>query len=228
MPQAYTADYLDLRARLKSLSHLLPPQPTVSATPSSQDKDKMAAFVVLLHAECEHFLEKRALKVADDAKSAFDNGGYFGRVARHLCVFPFINAPKDKADLEKMLRVFGTSGFGIMASKSSIAQNRIEYGKLLNIGYQRYKKSIIRNHGVTLNYQFKILTAIGFDIDLVGATFKSRIDQLASYRGEAAHTSVVAATTTISPSTLATWPVELIDGFAKLDRGLSSLATKIK
>ena len=62
----------------------------------------MAAFVILLHAECEHFLEKRALKVADEAKAAFDSGGDFGRVARHLCVFPFIDAPKQMSDLEKM------------------------------------------------------------------------------------------------------------------------------
>lgn len=188
----------------------------------------MAAFVVLLHAECEHFLEKRALKVADDAKTAFDGGGDFGRVARHLCVFPFLDAPNQKPDLEKMLSIFGTSGFGIMATTKTIIQNRTDYKKLLNIGYQRYKQTVANNHGAALKYQFKLLTALGFDLDLVGATFKSRIAQLATYRGEAAHTSVVAATNTISPSTLATWPADLIDGFAKMDRGLSSLATRNK
>ncbi|ASY44794.1 MAG: hypothetical protein ACOY4N_05400 [Pseudomonadota bacterium] len=228
MPRAYTADYLALKARLTSLTHLLPPAPAAGATPSRQDADKMAAFVILLHAECEHFLEKRALKVADEAKAAFDSGGDFGRVARHLCVFPFIDAPKQMSDLEKMLRIFGTSGFGIMASAKSIAQNRIEYGRLLNIGYQRYKQTVTNNHGAALKYQFKLLTALGFDLDLVGATFKSRIAQLATYRGEAAHTSVVAATTAISSPTLATWPADLMYGFAKMDRGLSSLATMTK
>jgi len=207
---------------------MLPPQPAAGATPSSQDVDKMAAFVVLLHAECEHFLEKRALQVADDAKAAFDSGGNFGRVAKHLCVFPFIDAPKQNSDLEKMLRIFGTSGFGIMATTKTIAQSRTEYQKLLNIGYQRYKQTVANNHGAALKYQFKLLTALGFDLDLVGATFKSRIAQLAVYRGEAAHISVVAATNTISSSTLATWPADLNDGFAKMDRGLSSLATKNK
>jgi hypothetical protein len=205
---------------------MLPPQPAAGTMPSSQDADKMAAFVVLLHAECEHFLEKRALKVADDAKAAFDNGGDFGRVARHLCVFPFIDVPKQKSDLEKMLSIFGTSGFGIMATTKTITQNRTDYKKLLNIGYQRYKQTVANNHGADLKYQFKLLTALGFDLDLAGATFKSRIAQLATYRGEAAHTSVVAATNTISPSTLSTWPADLIDGFAKMDRGLSSLATR--
>lgn len=228
MPLAYTADYLTLRARLTSLTHLLPPQPAAGATPSSQDVDKMAAFVVLLHAECEHFLEKRALKVADDATAAFDSGGDFGRVARHLCVFPFIDAPKQKPDLEKMLSIFGNSGFGIMATTKTITQNRAEYGKLLNIGYQRYKQAVANNHGAALKYQFKLLTALGFDVDLPGATFKSRIAQLATYRGEAAHTSVVAATNTVSPTTLGTWPADLIDGFAKMDRGLSSLTTRKK
>lgn len=228
MRPAYTVEYLTLKIRLQSLTHMLPSQPAAGASPSSQDADKMAAFVVLLHAECEHFLEKRALQVADDAKAAFDNGGNFGRVAKHLCVFPFIDAPKQKSDLEKMLRIFGTSGFGIMATAKTITQNRTEYQKLLNIGYQRYKQTVANNHGAVLKYQFKLLTALGFDLDLVGATFKSRIAQLANYRGEAAHTSVVAATNMISPATLATWPADLNDGFAKMDRGLSSLATKNK
>ncbi|MDX1822024.1 MAG: hypothetical protein R3197_14100 [Paracoccaceae bacterium] len=188
----------------------------------------MAAFVVLLHAECEHFLEKRALAVADHAKTAFDNGGAFGRVAKHLCVFPFVDTPKQRADLDKMLSIFGNSGFGIMATTRTVSQNRIGYQRLLNIGCQRYKQTVVNNHGADLKYQFKLLTALGFDFDVPGATFKSRISQLASYRGEAAHTSVVAAANAISPSTLATWPADLIAGFAKIDRGLTSLATRMK
>lgn len=226
MAHAYTADYWTLKARLTSLIHLLPMQPPAGTSPSAQDVDKMAAFVILLHAECEHFLEKRAEKVADDAKAAFDGGGSLGRVAKHLCVFPFVDAPKQKPDLDKMLNVFGTSGFGIMATTKAITQNRTQYEKLLNIGYQRYKQTVSRNNGAALKYQFKLLTAIGFDIDLAGATFKSRIAQLATYRGEAAHTSVIAANISILPSTLATWPTDLLEGFAKIDRGLSSLATR--
>lgn len=228
MPPAYTADFLALRTRLTSLKHMLPPQPPAGATSSSQDADKMAAFVVLLHAECEHFLEKRALAVADTVKSVVDNGGAFGRVAKHLCVFPFIDSPKQKADLEKMLSIFGTNGFGIMATARTVNQNRAAYEKLLNIGHQRYKQTVNNNHGADLKYQFKLLTALGFDLDLAGATFKSRISQLAFYRGEAAHASVVAATNTVSPATLATWPGDLITGFAKMDRGLTSLVTRDK
>jgi hypothetical protein len=228
MPAAYTPEYKALKTRLRSLTHMLPPQPAPDATPTSQDTDKMAAFVVLLHAECEHFLEKRALKVAENAKNDVDNGGAFGRVAKHLCVFPFIDVPKQNADFEKMLSIFGTRGFGIMATTKAINQNRTGYVKLLNIGYQRYKQTVDNNHGAGLKYQFKILTALGFDLDLVGATFKSRISQLASCRGEFAHSSVVAATNAILPSTLATWPAELITGFANMDRGLTSLATRNK
>ena len=228
MPPAYTAEYEALEARLTSLTHMLPPQSAADATPASQDADTLAAFVVLLHAECEHFLEKRALKVAETAKKDVDNGGAFGRVAKHLCVFPFIDVPKQNADFEKMLSIFGTRGFGIMATTKAINQNRTGYLKLLNIGYQRYKQTVDNNHGAGLKYQFRLLTALGFDLDLAGATFKSRISQLVSYRGAAAHTSVVAATNTVSASTLATWPADLITGFAKMDRGLTSLATRNK
>jgi hypothetical protein len=228
MPPSYTSDYLALKGRLTSLMHMLPQQPPAGATPSIQDYDKMAAFVVLLHAECEHFLEKRAIQVATDAKAAFDSGGDFGRVARHLCVFPFIDVPKQNADLVKMLSIFGTSGFGIMATPKTINQNRVDYGKLLNIGYQRFKQTVDNNHGASLKYQFKLLTVLGFDLDVAGATFASRIAQLATYRGQAAHSSVVAATTAISPSTLATWPADLIAGFSSMDRGLSALALRSK
>jgi len=192
----------------------------------------MAAFVVLVHAECEFFLEQRALQVADAAKQAFDSSGSFGRVAKHLCVFPFIDAPKQNADLGKMLRIFGTDHFGVMASSNTIAQNSTDYGKLLNIGYQRYKQTVQNNHGAALKYQFKILTALGFNLDSLGATFTSRISELVVYRGAVAHSSilspVVAANHATSPSTLATWPADLNYGFAKMDRGLSSLAIKIK
>jgi hypothetical protein len=228
MPAAYTPEYKALKTRLRSLTHMLPPQPAPGATPTSQDTDKMAAFIVLLHAECEHFLEKRALKVAENAKKDVDNGGAFGRVAKHLCVFPFIDVPKQNGAFEKMLSIFGTRGFGIMATTKAINQNRAGYLKLLNIGYQRYRQTVNSNHGAGLKHQFKLLTALGFDLDLAGATFKSRISQLASYRGAAAHTSVVAATNTVSASTLATWPADLITGFAKMDRGLTSLATRNK
>lgn len=228
MPHAYTAEFVALKKRLASLTHLLPTITAPSVTPSIEDCDRMAAFVLLLHAECEQFLETRALKVAGDAKAVFDDGGEFGRVARHLCVFPFIDAPKQKPDLDKMLRIFGTSGFGIMVTNKAINQNREEYRKLLNIGYQRFKQTVDNNHGVSLKYQFKILTAIGFDIDIVGATFRSRIMQLVDYRGLAAHKSVVAADNTISSATLATWPADLVEGLARVDRGLSSLARRLK
>lgn len=228
MPPAYTADFTALKTRLNSLSHMLPPQAAPGTSPSPEDNDKMAAFVILLHAECEHFIEKRALKLATDAKSSFDSGGNFGRVAGHLCVFPFIDAPKQTADLHKMMRIFGTNGFGVVASKNAVTQNRTAYERLLNIGYQRFKQTVEGNHGASAKYQFKLLTALGFDLDVAGATFSSRISQLATYRGEAAHNSVVAATITHPVSTLATWPTDLIEGFGKIDRGLTSLAAKSK
>lgn len=224
----YSVEFQALRLRLNDLAQLLPAAPAVGAAPSSRDVDQMSAFVVLAHAACEHFMETRAHKTATDAKLAFDNGGQFGRVAKHLCVFPFVEIPKQSADLNKLSKIFGAGSFGVFATSRFVTSNRMDIQRLLNVGYQKFVASVDNNHGASFKYQFKLLSMIGFDLTVLGSNFASRITQLAGYRGMAAHTEVIAANLQYSSTTLATWPIDLIEGYRKLDWKLASLTTKVK
>lgn len=221
----YTPEFIALKARLIDLSQLIPPTSPAGAPPTAQEQDSMSAFVVLAHAACEEFMEVRSLHVAETAKVNFDGGGNLGRVARHLCIFPYLEV-KSTPDMLKFIQIVGRSGFGIMADSSFVAANRNDLKKLLHIGFEKYKNSVKNNHGAGIKYQFKLLSKIGFDLNLLGSNFNSRIAQLASYRGEAAHGKVVAANTIHSPSTMVTWTQDLIEGYRRMDFRLASLGTR--
>ena len=221
----YTPEFAALKTRLSELGNLIPSGSNTSASPTPREQDQMSAFVVLAHAACEEFMETRTLSVAEGAKTQFDCGGELGRVGKHLCVFPYLEV-KDQSDLMKFARIVGKSEFGVMASSSFVSSNRADFIKLIHIGFNKYKKSVKDNHGASLKYQFKLLSKIGFDLSLLGNNFTSRIAQLATYRGEAAHAQVVAASTIPSPTTLATWPRDLIEGYRRMDFRLTSLATR--
>ena len=220
---AYTQEYVDFRKRLRDLTKFLPP-PSTSTSLSAIEVDQMSAFVLLAHAACEHFMEVRSLQVATAAKSTFDAGGPLGRVGKHLCVFPFLNIPKQADDFAKLSKIVGVKGFGIMAENRLVSANRSDIHKLLNIGFQRFKQSINHNHGAGHKYQFRLLSLLGLDLNDLGANFRSRIAQLAEFRGEAAHTKVVAAITQHTPAVVATWPLDLIEGYRLMDLRLAVLA----
>jgi hypothetical protein len=221
-----TPDFLALKTRLTHLKMMLPDVTIASANLSMRQIDEISAYVLLTHAACEEFMEKRSLQTATAAMTAFDTSGTIGRVGKHLCVFPFIDVPNDKADLRKLSSIVGVSGFGVSMSKGFKAANSLQIQKLLNIGYQRFKSAVEGNHGASMKYQFKLLSRIGLDINDLGANFISRIAQLAEARGEAAHKPVVAATMLYEPATLATWPTDLLDGYKLMDIRLSGLERK--
>lgn len=218
-----TPDFLTLKARLTHLKTMLPDVSIASANLTMRQIDEISAYVLLTHAACEEFMEKRSLQTATAAKSAFDTSGAIGRVGKHLCVFPFIDVPNDNNDFRKLSSIVGASGFGVAMSKGFKATNSAQIGKLMNIGYQRFKGAVETNHGASIKYQFKLLSRIGLDIYDLGANFRSRIAQLAEARGEAAHKPVIAATVLYEPATLATWPTDLIEGYKQMDIRLSAL-----
>lgn len=221
-----TAEFLTLRKRLTDLVGLLPPAPSPLG-PLPSDIDQMSAFIVLSHAACEEFTEVRALQIATAAKDVFEGGGALGRVGKHLCIFPYLDLPRKRVDLERLSRIVGVSQFGILATSEFVTANRADLTRLVKMGYDRFKASVDNNHGADFKYQFKLLALIGLDLRSMGSTFSSRIEELARARGLAAHTSLVAATTLYDPTILSTWPADLIAGYKKMDLRLETLAKRV-
>lgn len=222
-----SANYARLSSRLLYLKSVLPSAPTSGATPTQPQIDGVAFCAVMAGAACEHYIEDASLGLADSAFLKYENTNFLGRVGKHLCVYPFI-VVNDQANIRKMVAVYGGSGFDVRVSAKFQALNQPALKDLLNIGYQQFKNQVKNNHGFALKYQFKLLSAIGADLSSLGPTFSSRVTQLATLRGEAAHKSVVAASTVPTPNDMALWMDDLIVGFRSLDRALARLERRLQ
>jgi hypothetical protein len=194
---------------------------------TQQGIDAVSFCAVMAGAACESYIEDRSQQLADSAKMKFLTTSFFGRVGKHLCVFPFVEA-KEIADIRKMVAVYGAKGFDIYVSASFLASSHGDIEKLLHIGYQKFKNQVKSNHGFGLKYQFRLLSAIGADLTSLDPTFSSRIAQLMDLRGEAAHNAVVAATTVPSSADMGVWVDDLVAGFKSLDGLLTKLEKKVR
>lgn len=222
-----SSNLLRLERRLTYLKAGLPAAVAAGSTVTQRDLDAISFCAVMAGAACESFIEERSLQLADSAKTKFTGSAFYGRVGKHLCVFPFVQV-KEIADIRKMVALYGVSGFDIRVSTKLLSSSRSDIEKLLNIGYQRFKSQVSSNHGFGLKYQFRLLSSIGADLTALDPTFSSRIAQLMVLRGEAAHNAVVAATTVPSATDMGVWIDDLIRGFKALDNILTRLEKKVQ
>ncbi|NUB28828.1 hypothetical protein [Azospirillum brasilense] len=218
-----TSEFIELKNRLTKLALSLPDSSISRAALTPDQEEDISFFSITAHATCEHFMEQRCLNAATKGYDDYNNTGFLGRIAKHLCVLPFVTVPKNPVELKKMSKVFGGKGFGISVTPSFHAVNNNEIKQLIHIGYMKYKQTVDSNHGMGLKYQFSLISILGLDINQFEPTFKTRVSQLANLRGEAAHKAVVAAQVIPEPSDLAAWTTDLIDGYKKLDKKLTSL-----
>ncbi|MGO7921966.1 hypothetical protein [Rhizobium ruizarguesonis] len=221
-----TAEFIALKSRLKKLALSLPDATIARAALTPDQEEEISFFSITAHATCEHFMEERCLIAATKSYDDYNNSSFFGRIAKHLCVMPFVTVPKDQNDLKKMIKVYGGKGFGISVTPSFHGSNANELKELIHIGYQKYKQIVVNNHGMGLKYQFSLIAMLGQDVSQFDPTFRTRVSQLATLRGEAAHNAVVAAQTIPEPSDLAQWTTDLIAGYRRLDTALVKLCKR--
>jgi hypothetical protein len=194
---------------------------------SQRDIDCISFCAVMAGAACESFIEEVSLKLAESAERKFATSSTLGRVGKHLCVFPFVEA-KQITDIQKMAALYGATGFDIRVSRKLSMSSSLEIGKLLDIGYKKFKNQVSNNHGFGPKYQFRLLSAIGADLTSLNPTFVSRIAQMMDLRGEAAHKAVVAAKTMPTSTDMCNWIDDLNVGFRGLDKLLSKLENKVQ
>lgn len=215
--------YRTLRKRLNQLVAVLPTPPSPGRSLSQAQKDGIAFYAVMTHAACEHYLERRCSEIADHALDAFTARNKLGRVGKHLCLLPYVTFTKQDRDFTTVAELVGASGFGVHISSAKQLSSRAELTLALDRGHKIYQRSIEQNHGISYKYQFKLLSYLGVDIKVFSPNFLSRVDQLATLRGEAAHKGVVAAQTLPSITDLPTWTQDLLDGYLDLDDALKTL-----
>ncbi|MER9105738.1 hypothetical protein NKH95_17545 [Mesorhizobium sp. M0848] len=214
--------FRDLEARLLHLVAQLPAQPAAPATLAPPViHDAASIYAVMTHAACEAYMEDRCKLAADTALADYTTKNRLGRIAKHLCVFPYFKATSDGPDLAKVAALIGIAGFGILMKPAMIAASRADITRALDRGHKIYLNQITKNHGMSFNYQFNLLALIGVDINGFDPTFKSRVVSLATLRGEAAHRNIIAAQTI--PADLAVWTADLIAGYRTLDDEITRL-----
>ena len=211
---------------LKSTLTVVPKSSLIS-TSAQVEVDRVSFCAIMAGAACEKYIEEMSLQLADSSDRKFLDSNTLGRVGKYLCVFPFVEF-RDNKDIKKMAAVYGATGFDIRVSSKMFVSSQRDIKELLNIGYLKIKKQIKDNHGFGLKYQLRLLSAIGADLTSFDPTFSSRIQQLMQFRGEAAHNTVVAATTVPTATDMATWIDDLNVGFKKLDMQLSKLEKKVQ
>lgn len=219
-----TALFRGLEARLLHLASQLPAQPAPPATLAANViHDAASVYAVMTHAACEAYMEDRCKEAADTAIADYTNRNKLGRIAKHLCVFPFFKPPGDSADLEKVAPIIGIPGFGIMMKPAMATASRVDIDRALKRGHKIYLNQIDKNHGMGFKYQFSLLALIGVDISAFDPTFKSRVAALAALRGEAAHRNIIAAQAIPALSDLVIWTNDLIAGYRNLDDEIARL-----
>lgn len=218
-----TTEFLALKKRLEKLALSLPDASIARAALTPEQEEGISFFSIAAHATCEHFMEQRCLAAANKCYDDYNNSGFLGRVAKHLCVMPFISVPKNIAEIRKMSQVIGVSGFGISIEKGLENSSAREISQLIQLGYKKYEQAVRNNHGMGAKYQFSLISIIGLDVSRFDPTFTTRVSQLASLRGEAAHKPVVAAQVIPEPSDLAKWTTDLVAGYKQLDSDLTRL-----
>jgi hypothetical protein len=213
----YSVEFKALRSRLAKLSKALPSASLSKQSLTASQEERIIFFAIAAHATCEEFMEQRALSAAQQAYDTYANSQFLGRVAKHLLIMPFLNVPNDSNDLRKLTKVIGLRGVCPGVSKSVQTANPNEVMDLLHLGFQRFRQTVSSNHGMSIKYQFALLAVLGFDLNQLDPSFKSRVSQLATLRGEGAHKSVVAAKTIPEPSDLSKWTTDLILGYRQMD-----------
>ncbi|TIM10235.1 hypothetical protein [Mesorhizobium sp.] len=134
-----TALFTGLEARLLHLVTQIPAQPAPPATLApGVIHDAASIYAVMTHAACEAYMEDRCKEAADTAVADYTNRDKLGRIAKHLCIFPFFKPSGDNADLEKVAPIIGIPGFGIMMKPAMVTASRGDLTKALERGHKIY------------------------------------------------------------------------------------------
>jgi hypothetical protein len=194
-----------LQARVDELrTRFLPATFSQSGTYTPAELDNARAFRMLVHAELEHFLEERAVEIADRAFHLFRTRYRPSRPIIHL----LSNITGEPKGLPAEL--------GTTTTPLSIA------GKVLG----QYKHGVINNHGIRISNILRILLPIGIQETEIDTVWLSTTDGFGAKRGTTAHSASI--TYTIDPKDDFQTVGQIMNGVRDLDLLLNQIKKTLK
>jgi len=193
MPQS--ARFLVLNKRLTVLRHhLLPAKFSPTGTYSDRVLDRTRGYRVLVHAECEAFIEDRCWALATEAIRQWKADGK----ARHVLM-------------------------SLLARCCPDVHVDLALGDCVGKAGSSYYHIIQNNHGIREGNLVNVLQPVGLELSDLDATWLGTVDSFGVARGEVAH-STIGAQQPIDPLTELMTVKQVRDGFGELDKLLEALA----
>lgn len=202
---ASSLEFLKLRSRVDGLrKHFLPRQTTTHRHSRTQ-RDRIAAFRLLVCAEIEDFLECSVLRVVDEACTQWSLAN---------------RASLTVVTVVSLLYHFGGSADNISLinpGRNNDLNSRIMKAK------QKFSHYVKReNHGIGERNLLRLLLPTGFQETDFDVSWLNTVESYVTKRGEAAHLSQ--ATITL-PDAGTEWQTvqQIMSGFEEVDRHLQAL-----
>lgn len=194
-----------LRDRVDELKDVFLPNKSPTGTYSREDYAQTAAFVLLVHAEIEWFIEERCRKVLSSAVElwAQDNRPR----STVLSLVAFCNTRKD------ILRHNSRDGRG---SRRSLIRDIVDDAKRM------YSDLLHKNHGIREKNLLTILRPIGVREFELSTTFLADMDTFGTVRAGHAHRSI-GAHTPLDPVEASKLIERILESLSLLDKRLQQL-----
>jgi hypothetical protein len=174
----FTPEFRTLERNLRRLEkHFLPPQLSPTGDYTIRWQDRIAAYVVMSHAEIESYLEECGKSVAREAKGKWDRQKEIGKPLLALLAFSGLKLepPPPKVPLLESNN-----------HKPEIISIEGKIGKCYSI----YINIIRKNNGIKEENILSILMPIGIGIDDIRNELINDLNTLGIRRGDIVHTSV--------------------------------------
>ncbi|MDC6129325.1 HEPN domain-containing protein [Burkholderia gladioli] len=208
---AATSRWVDLETEIEKIRRVFLP---AAFDPSGTYPDQLLvhthtrAFLLLSHAEIEHFLEVSAKAIARTAEDSWKLHGKFYKPTAFIAAAHSVRVPVNE-------KVAGTSkgDFGQVFSQSLLA------------AFAEFYKVIKENNGIKEHNFAKMFTPIGLSISDLSGTLLTRLDALGEKRGAEAHNSGKSVPVLLDPETEyksvkeLVADLELLDSFLEAYRG---------
>ena len=208
-----TANFNELKQRVDELgSHMLPAIKS-DLTYSPAEYDRVRAYVLLVHAEVEAFLEQRVQDEVARRIAAWDTAGTPSVVLMGLLAF---HKGKWTGATDSLTRPAG-------GDKNQTWSER-DVDRRLNKCQTQTVYALQNNNGIKAKNVLDMLLRLGFRIDGIDADLISQLDTLGADRGTFAHNAVRAVTTQPDPALEKAKVTEIIAKLHELDVRISALA----
>ena len=200
-------EWMRLKGRLSRLDINFLPSAKAMGDYDSEELDRIAAYVVLVHAEIESYLETVCAKASDTAIAKWRTTRASSRTLLALIVF-----------LEKKKQV--SSGTSLFSDGRSLI-------RLVDETYASYGSVIRNNNGIKESNLRRLLLPLGLlEMELDGGLLRA-LDDLGSKRGKVAHkTRTFGATLALDPVYLRGLVTEIVDLLEAFDEQLRNLSTR--